>query len=599
MPKLDKGYLYALPPAVLLGYAAYVQYARPGSIPAFIIAAAIMGVAVGVAGRWLKFASWPGYVLAALGALLLGGWMMDRAALPALAKAGKLLTPADITGVRHALVFLPPVTIGALAAAYAIRAREGALLPPLGRRVKKSPLDIKIGGRVIPLKDRYLHTFVIGSTGTGKTSCALKPMIWQDLNSIKRGEKLGVTVVDPKGDLAADVADMCAHLGVPVIYLNPLNPASSCFNPMVGKAEAVKTIMQTVLRGMFGRQEAFFRYAQEEALTNTIYVLKELRGDDVTIADMLEFLRKPALMQATVEELERRAGPSVHTEFFRYDVLGDNKDKMNQFTLGLRLQLGQITGNALVNRVLSGRESIDLNRHLAEGGVLVVNTALGELGVLGDAFGQFFIMHLQEAVFHRPGNESTRIPHFLYIDEFSRYANPQFEPLLSMGRSYRCGAVLALQSTFQMKLDGDPEFRRKVMSNCRNKIVFNLEEYEDAKYFAQEFGMEERVEKDRTYSRDQTLLMPTRWSGIRESRKDKNLFTYTDLMKLPNFHAVIKTVYDNQPQRPELAELHFCPYNPKKTARKVVGGLDIEVPPVEPRLEVEYNKEREEGCFFD
>lgn len=595
-------------PIALLAWGVYSVYAHPGGslMPALISCAA--GIALGfLAGRVHLSPLW-GYLPGAMCLLLIGGWWLDKAVLPsliALTTKTHIFTPGDVLAVRRAIALAPVGVVGSVLIVLALRRGigmgEGRAFP-----AHRSPLDLKIGRCVIPLRDRYLHTFVIGATGTGKTSCALKPMIWQDLQNIKKGYRLGITVVDPKGDLARDVAGMCSALGIPSIFIDPLNPASPGFNPLVGEIETVRIIMQTVLRSLFGRQEAFFRYTQEETLTHTIYVLKQLRGDDITITDMLEFLRKPSLMQAAVEELERRDGPSEHTEYFRYDVLSENlKEKMNQFTLGLRLQLGQITGNPLVNRILSTRKSVDLDRHLAEGGVLIVNTALGELGILGDVFGQFFIMHLQQAIFHRPGNEDTRIPHFLYIDEFSRYVNQYFEPMLSMGRSYRCGAVLALQSTFQMKLEGDPEFRRKVLSNCRNKIVFNLEEYEDAKYFANEFGSQETVEKDKTYSRDQTFLFPMRWSSMRETRKEKERFPYTKLMELRKFHAVIRTIVDDQPQQPVIARLRFSPYDrsikPRMArARQAKGKLDVRVPQHEPRLEVVYReKRREEGSFFD
>lgn len=606
MPRLER--LAPAFPLALLAWSVYSAYARPGGSLTPVLAGCVAGVIVGLLAEKIRLSRFWGYLPACFCLLLIGGWWLDRASLSYLSSLGEktfALSPSDILAVRRALTLVPLGVGGLVLLTLALRGKmdlnTGHSVP-----ARRSPLDLKIGRCVIPLRDRYLHTFVIGATGTGKTSCALKPMIWQDLQNIKKGHRLGITVVDPKGDLARDVAGMCSALGIPSIFIDPLNPASPGFNPLVGEIETVRIIMQTVLRGLFGRQEAFFRYTQEETLTHTIYILKQLRGDDVTIADMLEFLRKPSLMQAAVEELERRDGPSEHTEYFRYDVLSENlKEKMNQFTLGLRLQLGQITGNPLVNRILSTRKSVDLDRHLAEGGVLIVNTALGELGILGDVFGQLFIMHLQQAIFHRPGNEDTRIPHFLYIDEFSRYVNQYFEPMLSMGRSYRCGAVLALQSTFQMKLEGDPEFRRKVLSNCRNKIVFNLEEYEDAKYFASEFGSQETVEKDKTYSRDQTFLFPMRWSSMRETRKEKERFPYTKLMELRKFHAVIRTIVDDQPQQPVIARLRFSPYDrsikPRMArARQAKGKLDVRVPQHEPRLEVVYReKRREEGSFFD
>jgi len=55
---------------------------------------------------------------------------------------------------------------------------------------KRESLDVVVGthkGKPIVLKhnDRYLHTLVVGTTGTGKTSRVLKPLIWQDLQAIK------------------------------------------------------------------------------------------------------------------------------------------------------------------------------------------------------------------------------------------------------------------------------------------------------------------------------------------------------------------------------------------------------------------------------
>jgi len=144
-----------------------------------------------------------------------------------------------------------------------------------------------------------------------------------------------------------------------------------------------------------------------------------------------------------------------------------------------------------------------------------------------------------------------------------------------------------------------------VLSNCRNKIVFNLEEYEDAKYFANEFGSQEVIERDKTYSRDQTILLPMRWSSMRETRKEKNRFPYTKLMELPKFHAVIRTIVDNKQQEPVLTKLGFSPYNrmvKRKTTgtKQPEGQLEVQVPQREPRLEVVYReKRREEGSFFD
>ena len=37
----------------------------------------------------------------------------------------------------------------------------------------------------------------------------------------------------------------------------------------------------------------------------------------------------------------------------------------------------------------------------------------------------FFMLSMQEAVLKRPGNEKTRVPHFMYIDEFPDFVNKE------------------------------------------------------------------------------------------------------------------------------------------------------------------------------
>ncbi|MBC7337540.1 MAG: TraM recognition domain-containing protein, partial [Clostridia bacterium] len=195
------------------------------------------------------------------------------------------------------------------------------------------------------------------------------------------------------------------------------------------------------------------------------------------------------------------------SQFFRQELLGGS-GKMYEHILGLRLQLEDITGNALLQRVLMGKSDVNLDRHLEGGGVLVVNTAMGRLGKLGDVFGQFVMMHFQNAVFRRPGDETTRPPHVLYVDEFSRYVNPDFERLLAIGRSFRCACVLALQTTSQLLLEERPAFRDIVLEDCRNKIVLALGSAEDAKRFAAEFGENLVVRRARTLKRDPVVIFP-------------------------------------------------------------------------------------------
>ena len=569
---------------------------------------AVRAILTGVIGLSLGLSAWFGYRLYQNAE----GW------LTGVAQTG-WITPSEIRFAKGLIILFPAIAVIAIA----LLIRQARIIkvsdfkPQLQKTGKKGPLDVevcKVGNRPVIIKhhDRYLHTMCIGTTGTGKSSRVLKPMIEQDLKAIAKGEKLGVTIIEPKGDFADDVAAMCRSMKVPYIYINPLNPATPRFNPMSGEPELVAEIMRTVLRSLFGRQEAFFRLNQEVAARNTALLVKKIKGEDATMLDMVEALREQSILAMMVSNLERAEGESALTQYFKTEVMGDMKDKMQQFTLGLRLQLEDITGNQMMRRVMIGKSDVDLDKHLAEGGVLIINTAMGELGKLGDAFGQFIMMHFQQAVFRRKGTERTRTPHVLYIDEFPRYVNPDFERLLAIGRSYRCATVLALQTTAQMVHEDRPTFRDIVLETCRNKIILNLGSEEDAKRFSKEFGEYELLKQTPSYKRDGMLIIPWRLDSMREEFRTKERYSYTDLMELPRYHAVVRTVVDGQPQQPVLGKLELSNWDrqrrKKKPARKdLTGKLEIDMPTSDlqdKKLDIIFDEQTEENIdleesFFD
>ena len=99
--------------------------------------------------------------------------------------------------------------------------------------------------------------------------------------------------------------------------------------------------------------------------------------------------------------------------------------------------------NEALRTIMTGRSDVNIDEHPETDGVLAVNTALGKLRKAGDAFGQFMIMHLQNGTFRRPGTEDTRIPHFLIVDEYSRYINPDVEIFLSLAAEYKVAGIFA------------------------------------------------------------------------------------------------------------------------------------------------------------
>src|SRR5216684_2995428 len=77
-------------------------------------------------------------------------------------------------------------------------------------------------------EDRFSHIYIIGKTGTGK-STLLETMALQDL---ERGS--GIALIDPHGDLVERVAARIPdHRAADVIYLNASDPSQPYgYNPL-------------------------------------------------------------------------------------------------------------------------------------------------------------------------------------------------------------------------------------------------------------------------------------------------------------------------------------------------------------------------------
>src|SRR6266478_3990235 len=91
-------------------------------------------------------------------------------------------------------------------------------------------VDFRDDNRVFGIKteDRFAHVYIIGKTGTGK-STLLQTMVLQDL---ERGR--GIALVDPHGDLVERIAEhIPKKRRSDVIYLNAADPSQPYgYNPL-------------------------------------------------------------------------------------------------------------------------------------------------------------------------------------------------------------------------------------------------------------------------------------------------------------------------------------------------------------------------------
>jgi type IV secretory pathway TraG/TraD family ATPase VirD4 len=356
---------------------------------------------------------------------------------------------------------------------------------------------------IIPCKDRFLHMLVLGPTGSGKTSQIILPMLNQDLQN----KDAGVTVIEPKGDLAEKAYAMAQHYGRKAIYFNPILESCPTFNPLYGKEEDVIENIVTAFKMLNTDSAQYFQDMNEQLLRNALKVLKRTKGNHATMIDLSRLISNTGgsgrkLVQGEFNSMEAPTDAiAKENEDIANYLLSDyfnEKSKSFENTSGVRSQVAKIVSNKFLRKVLNpqGKSDIDFDHHLEEGTVICISTAQGKLRDLGRFLGYFIILNFQSATFKRPGNENTRRNHFLYIDEFQSYSNPGFADMLTQGRSYRVASHLATQNRALIGMgsgkDGD-DFVELVSTNARNIILFPGGNFNDAKYYSEQFGEIDKI----------------------------------------------------------------------------------------------------------
>lgn len=430
---------------------------------------------------------------------------------------------------------------------------------------------------VLPLKDRFLHMLILGPTGSGKTSQSIIPMINRDMSC----PNLGITILEPKGDLAEKVYAMAKYYGREVVYFNPILPDCPYFNPLHGLESDVVENLATTFNMLNPDSPQFFKDMSENLIRKSTLLLKRLYGNNATLLDLntlvwdadgngKKMVYEFTKLKVRSPEIERE-NTEIASWFLNdyYAGMGGAKGpKTFEHCSGVRSQIAKLTSNKYLRRVLNPPKNepytgLDFDDAFERGVVVTMGTAQGSLRDLGRYLGYFIILQLQASVFRRPGTENTRTHNMLYIDEFQVYSNPGFADMLTMGRSYRVASHLATQARAQMAMGGGRDgqnFVELVSTNARNKIIYPGVSASDAKYYSDEFGEILEVTKSKTYAKQRFFsnLTDERVStAVKEEYKAR--FSPSDIIYKEFGEITYCIIKNNSIQAPGVSYIEYIP----------------------------------------
>jgi Helicase HerA, central domain len=386
-------------------------------------------------GRQQPAIEWPGlFNVDELAGLI--GWPIGPQQIPGLSlAAGRLLAPSRAVPTRGTVV-------------------AGSTWPGSARPI------------ALDLEARLRHVHVVGPTGTGK-STLLANMIASDLD-----HGFGLVVVDPKGDLIADVLERMptsrlddvvvldpADTGRPV-GLNPLRAAAGASSEVV--VENLVGLFKSLYRSSWGpRTDDIFRAALSTLASTS----------NATLCEVPLLLTDASYRRRIVGALDDPVGLESFWGWYealsdgeRLSVVGPVLNKVRAFSM--RPTVRAIVGQA--------DPSLELRDVLASGKVLLVSLASGLLGEeAANLLGALVVAELWHATTGRAALlPAARRPVMAYLDEWQHFLHlpTPMASVLAEARGLGLGLTLAHQHLGQLP----DSARDAVMANARSRVVFQL-----------------------------------------------------------------------------------------------------------------------------
>lgn len=322
---------------------------------------------------------------------------------------------------------------------------------------------------------RRQHTYVVGQTGTGK-STLLRNLILQD---IEQGR--GVGLIDPHGDLAQDILDHIPPWRTDdVVYLDPTSddPVGINLFRATGQdwhlvAAGIVSAFKKIWGDSWGPRLEYILFATLAALiqceNTSLLGVSRMLYDARYRAWVVRQVTDPMVRSFWVNEFE------LYERRFMQEVVSPIQNKVGQLLLSppLRHVLGQV-GTKINFRFMMDRRRI-----------FIANLRKGQLGETHSSLlGSLLVTAFEIAALSRSDSPPEQREDFhLYVDEFQNCATESFGSILSEARKYRLCLTLAHQYTGQLS----EETSKAVFGNVGTLISFRVGEA-DATMLERQFG---------------------------------------------------------------------------------------------------------------
>lgn len=299
-------------------------------------------------------------------------------------------------------------------------------------------------------KDRRRHTYVIGSTGMGK-SILLTNIAYQDMCDGR-----GFAFIDPHGDAIELLLSKVPQERMDDIIVfepgNMDNPVG--MNMFEFQSEDQKDfIVQegiNMLTSLYdpGNQGIFGPRAQHMFRNAALLLMSDPEGG--TFIDIPRCFIDPEFVKSKLKYVTDKTVYDYWTKEFPASQKSSDAGEVTSWFVS---KWGPFLSNKMMRNILGQTKSgFNIRQIMDEGKILLINLSKGKTGELNaKLLGMIFVMKFQAAAMSRQDiPEDERKDFCLFVDEFQNFATESFESILSEARKYRLNLVLANQFMTQL-----------------------------------------------------------------------------------------------------------------------------------------------------
>ena len=367
----------------------------------------------------------------------------------------------------------------------------------------------------LALKDRQRHMYAVGQTGTGK-STYLENLALQDMLN---GD--GFAFVDPHGDTVEKLLSMVPKERTEdVIYFCPADmdyPMGLNLFEFDNPDQKDFLIQETINmlyklydpqhQGIIGpRYEDIFRNA-------ALAIMADPSGG--TFIEIPQLFRDPDFLKQKLQHMDPGKDKPVLDYWQKQYPASQRSNEAGEVTAWFVSKFGAFLSNEMMRNIIGQtKSSFDLRDIMDNKKILLVNLSKGRTGDLNSKLlGMIFVMKFQAAAMSRSNvPEDQRQDFCLYVDEFQNFSTDSFATIMSEARKYHLNLIVANQFTTQLT----EEIRDAVFGNIGTIVSFRIGQNDvDAlnRYFQPQFDAD-------------------------------------DLLRVPNYHAIVRTLVGGVPTQP-------------------------------------------------